>query len=179
MPSLKQLTAAALAAIALSPLALIAQEKPVASPSAHYKLTYRLLEVGADGKITNSRTYVAMVGTGQGEHELSKIRSGDRTPIPVSKSGGNTEFQYQSVGTDIDTLNPQIQDRQLSLHVSAASSSVGKPAPGGIPDQPVLRETRWESNVVVTLDKPTIIFSSDNVSDTGKTELELTATEIH
>jgi hypothetical protein len=32
--------------------------------------------------------------------------------------------------------------------------------------------------VVVALDKPTIIFISDNTSDTGKTELELTATEI-
>lgn len=179
MPSLKKLAATALAAAALSPALAIAQEKPTSPASAHYKLTYRLLEVGADGKITNSRTYVAIVGAGQGEHQLSKIRSGDRIPIPVNKSGGNTEFQYQSVGTDIDSLNAQMQDRQLSLDVTAASSSVGKPRPDGIPNQPVLREIRWQSNVAVTLDKPTIIFSSENISDTGKTELELTATEVH
>lgn len=179
MPSLKQIAAAALAAIALSPIALIAQEKSTAAPTAHYKLTYRLLEVGADGKIANSRTYVTLIGTGQGENEPAKIRAGDRFPIPINKSGGGTEIQYQDVGIDIDTLHPQIQDRELSLHVTAASSSVGKPIPVGIPNVPVFRETRWESNVVVALDKPTLIFSSENVTDTGKLELELTATEIH
>jgi hypothetical protein len=51
-------------------------------------------------------------------------------------------------------------------------------APEGAPNVPILRQTRWESSVVVTLDKPTLIFISDNISDTGKTELELTATEI-
>jgi hypothetical protein len=178
MPSLKQLIAGALAASVFSPIAL-AQEKPAEAPSAHYKLTYRLLEVGTDGKVANSRTYVAIIGTGQGQNEPSKIRTGDRIPIPVSTSTGNTEYQYQSVGTDIDTLHAQIQDRQLSLHVTAAYSGLGKPQPDGIPHTPVFRETRWESNIVVTLDKPTIIFSSENVSDTGKTELELTATEIH
>jgi hypothetical protein len=32
--------------------------------------------------------------------------------------------------------------------------------------------------VIVTMGKPTIVFTSDNPSDTGKTELELTATEV-
>lgn len=178
MSSLKQFTAATLAAIALTPIALIAQEKSAPPSPAHYKLTYRLLEVGADGKIANSRTYVTTIGTGEGENEPAKLRTGDKLPIPI-KSGSTTEYQYQDVGTDIDTLHPQIQDRQLSLHVTAAASSVAKPSSDGMPNVPVFRQTRWESNVVVTLNKPTIIFSSENVSDTGKTELELTATEIH
>lgn len=177
MPLLKQFTAAALAAIALSPVTLIAQEKSVAGDSAHYKLTYRLLEVAVDGKVVNSRTYITIVGEGK-DIPFSKIRTGDRVPIPVH-SGNNTDFQYQDIGTDIDTVHPQIQGRQLSLHVTAASSGIGKPVINGVPGVPVFREIRWESNVVVTLDKPTIIFSSDNVSDTGKTELELTATEVH
>jgi hypothetical protein len=57
-------------------------------------------------------------------------------------------------------------------------SSVAKSAPSLVPNVPIVRQTRWESSVVVTLDKPTILFISDNTSDTGKTELELTATEI-
>jgi hypothetical protein len=178
MPSLKQIAAAALAAIALFPIALIAQQKSTAAPTAHYKLTYRLLEVGADGKVTNGRTYIAIIGTGEGITAPAKIRTGDKLPIPI-KSGSTTEYQYQDIGTDIDTFHPQIQDRQLSLQVVAASSGVAKPSSDGLPNVPVFRQTRWESNVVVTLDKPTIIFSSENTSDTGKTELELTATEIH
>lgn len=177
MPSLKQLTAAALVSLGLSPVALNAQDKPASPPSPHYKLTYRLLEVGADGKIANSRTYFAIIGTGQGENEPAKIRTGDRFPIPVRE--GSTEFQYQDVGTNIDTFHAQVEGRQLSLQVSAESSSVGKPAAIGVPNTPVIRRTSWSSSVVVTLDKPTIIFTSDNVSDTGKTELELTATEVH
>ncbi len=89
-----------------------------------------------------------------------------------------TDVQYQDVGTDIDTFHPRINDRELSLQVSAALSSVAKSAPSPVPNVPIMRQTKWESSVVVTLDKPTLIFTSDNTSDTGKTELELTATEI-
>jgi hypothetical protein len=174
MPSSKQLIAAILAAIALAPAAIRAQEKAPDTPLTHYKLTYRLLEVDANGKITNSRAYVAIIGAG-GDSAPAKIRTGDKLPIPIK---GGADLQYQDVGTDIDTFHPQIHDRQLSLQVSAALSSVAKSAPSLVPNVPIFRQTRWESSVVVTLDKPTIIFVSDNTSDTGKTELELTATEI-
>jgi hypothetical protein len=174
MPSSKQLIAAILAAIALAPAAIRAQEKAPDTPLTHYKLTYRLLEVDANGKITNSRAYVAIIGAGS-DSAPAKIRTGDKLPIPVK---GGTDVQYQDVGTDIDTFHPQIHDRQLSLQVSAALSSVAKSAPSLVPNVPIFRQTRWESSVVVTLDKPTLIFISDNTSDAGKTELELTATEI-
>jgi hypothetical protein len=179
MSSPKRLIAAIVATVVLSPAAIRAQElarKVPDTPLTHYKLTYRLLELDANGKITNSRTYVAIIGEGK-DTAPAKIRTGDKLPIPV-KSGSVTEFQYQDIGTDIDTFHPQINDRQLSLQVSAASSSVAKPVPDGIPNVPVFRQTKWESSVVVTLDKPTLIFTSDNTSDTGKTELELTATQI-
>lgn len=175
MHSPKQLTAAIVAAVVLSPAVIRAQEKAPETPLTHYKLTYRLLEVGEDGKITNSRVYSTIIGAG-GDSAPAKIRTGDKFPIPVGTNG--TDIHYQDVGTDIDTFHPRIHDRQLSLQVSAALSSVAKSAPSLVPKVPIMRQTRWESSVVVTLDKPTIIFSSDNTSDTGKTELELTATQI-
>jgi hypothetical protein len=175
MPSPKQLTAAILAAVVLSPAVIRAQEKAPETPLTHYKLTYRLLEVDANGKITNSRAYFAIIGAG-GDSEPAKIRTGDKFPIALGTGG--TNIQYQDVGTDIDTFHPRMHDRELSLQVSAALSSVAKSAPSLVPNVPIFRQTRWESNVVVTLDKPTILFISDNTSDTGKTELELTATEI-
>src|SRR5882757_4237616 len=173
MPSQKQLTAAILAAVVLSPAVVRAQEKAPDAPLTHYKLTYRLLEVDANGKITNSRAYFAISGAG-GDSAPAKIRTGDKFPIAVGTGG--TDIQYQDVGTDIDTFHPQVHDRQLSLQVSAALSSVAKSAPSLVPNVPIFRQTKWESSVVVTLDKPTILFISDNTSDTGKTELELTAT---
>jgi hypothetical protein len=174
MSSPKQLIAAIVATAVLSPAAIRAQEKAPDTPLTHYKLTYRLLEVDANDKITNSRAYVAIIGAG-GDSAPAKIRTGDKLPIPVK---GGTDIQYQDVGTKIDTFHPRIHDRQLSLQVSAQLSSVAKSAPSSVPNAPIFRQTSWESSVVVTLDKPTIIFTSDNVSDTGKTELELTATEI-
>ena len=73
-----------------------------------------------------------------------------------------------------------MHDHQLSLQVSAAFSSVvkgsGESTNSALP--PLFRQTKWDSNVAVPLGKPTILFTSDNVSDAGKTELELTATEI-
>ena len=175
MPSPKQLTAAIVATVVLSPAAVRAQEKAPETPLTHYKLTYRLLQVGEDGKITNSRVYATIIGAG-GDSAPAKIRTGDKFPIPVGTNG--TDIQYQDIGTDIDTFHPRIHDRQLSLQVSAALSSVAETAPSLVPKVPIMRQTRWESSVVVTVDKPTIIFTSDNTSDTGKTELELTATEI-
>jgi hypothetical protein len=179
MPLLKPFTAALLTVVvtvvAFTPAIIHAQEKAPDTPLTHYKLTYRLLEVDAGGKITNSRAYFAIIGAG-GDSAPAKIRTGDKFPIVVGT--GATDIQYQDVGTDIDTFHPRIHDRQLSLQVSAALSSVAKSAPSLVPNVPIIRQTMWESSVVVTLDKPTIIFISDNTSDTGKTELELTATEI-
>ena len=100
----KQLTAAFVAAVVLSPTAMRAQEKAPETPQTHYKLTYRLLQIGDDGKITNSRTYVAIISEGK-DTAAAKIRTGDKVPIPVNKSGGTTEFQYQDIGTDIDTFH--------------------------------------------------------------------------
>ena len=176
MPSPKQLAAAIVAAVVLSPAALRAQEKAPETPLTHYKLNYRLLEVGEDGKITNSRAYSTIIGAGGDERAPAKIRTGDKFPIRVGTVPN--DIQYLDVGTDIDTFHPQIHDRQLSLQVTAALSSVAKSSPSSVPNVPIFRQTRWESSVVVTLDKPTFLFVSDNTSDPGKTELELTATEI-
>lgn len=175
MSSPKRLIAAIVATAVLSPAIIHAQEKAPDAPLTHYKLSYRLLQVAEDGKITNSRAYFAIIGAG-GDSAPAKIRTGDKFPIAVG--AGGTDVQYQDVGTDIDTFHPRIHDRQLSLQVSAALSSVAKSAPSLVPNVPIMRQTRWESSVVVTLDKPTILFISDNTSDPGKTELELTATEI-
>src|SRR5215813_2440443 len=144
MTSTKQLTAAIIAAVVLSPAAIRAQEKAPDTPLTHYKLNYRLLEVGADGKITNSRAYFAIIGAGGDERAPAKIRTGDKFPIAVGT--GHTDIQYQDVGTDIDTFNPRIHDRQLSLQVTAALSSVAKSAPSSVPNAPIFRQTRWESS---------------------------------
>lgn len=159
----------------LFPAVAPAQEKPAEmAASAHFKLVFHLLQLDANGKVTNSRTYASLIAThGDRALAIARIRSGDRIPIQTELG----KYEYVDVGTNIDAVQASVQDSQLSMHISAESSSAVKTS-DPLHLLPLLRSTRWEANVAVPLDKPTIIFSSDNVSDTGKTELELTATQI-
>jgi hypothetical protein len=184
--------AATVSAILLAPALLCAQNtqsNPDTSSQQiepHVKLVYRALQIGADGKVVSSHSYSTIVVANTGQHSLSKIRSNDRVPIATGSYGGersslvNTQFQYQDVGTNIDTSGAKLNGNQFTVYLSVTLSEVAKndvAAENTIP-APVLRALSWESDVIVTLGRPTIIFISDNPSDTGKTELELTATEI-
>lgn len=172
----RHLLAPALLCVSLLTPALAHGQAPAVAqgPVSHYRLVFRLLQVDGDGKITNSRRYETMIGVG-GDQAVptARIRSGDRIPIQV-ESG---KYDYSNVGTNIDAIRPAVRDRQLSLHVSADSSSAVY-APADTSRRPVLRQTTWDADVQVALDKPTIIFTSDNLSDPGKLELELTATDL-
>jgi len=186
MPAHRRI-AATLSAILLAPALLCAQSAKdtpdTSSPQTgpHLKLVYRTLQIGADGKVASSHSYSTIVVANTGHASPSKIRSTDKVPIAVgSPSSGNTEYQYQDVGTSIDTSGAILNGNQLTVNLSVALSEVAKndvATEKTIP-APVFRALSWQSDVMVTMGRPTIIFTSDNPSDTGKTELELTATEI-
>jgi hypothetical protein len=42
----------------------------------------------------------------------------------------------------------------------------------------LIRQTKWSSNVIVPIGKPTVIFSSDDATTKGQMQLELTATAM-
>jgi hypothetical protein len=44
---------------------------------------------------------------------------------------------------------------------------------------PTIRQNRWVSTVAVPLKKPTVIFSSDDLTSKRQMQLELTATPIN
>jgi hypothetical protein len=164
----------------LGPTVAHPQAKPAETAPTHLKLVFRLLQLNANGKIINSRTYSSLI-TAEGDHPPfaeAQIRSGDR--VPYANEGG--KFDYEDVGTNIDADQAFVRDDRLTMHVSAQASSVVKVSEGQSQPThfllPFIRRTSWGANVSVPFDKPTIIFASDNPSDTGKTELELTATEI-
>jgi hypothetical protein len=187
--------AAILSAILLAPALLCAQDTQshpdTSSTQAgqHLKLVYRTLQIGADGKTLSSHSYSTIVVANSAHPSTSKIRSNDRVPIATGSyaSGNgvvsslvNTQFQYQDVGTNIDTSGPQLSGNQFTANLFVSLNEVAKNdvvTEKTIP-APVIRQLSWQSDVIVTIGRPTVIFTSDNPSDTGKTELELTATEI-
>jgi hypothetical protein len=178
--------AAIVSAILLTPALLCAQgtqETPEASPAQtgpYLKLVYRTLQIAEDGKAVSSHSYSTIVVANTGRASPSQIRSDDKIPIVTGRSSsGDIQYQYQVVGTDIDTYGAKLSGNQLTVNLSVNLNEIAKSdVTAEKPVAPVVRQLKWQSDVIVILGKPTIVFTSDSPSDTGKTELELTATEI-
>jgi len=119
------------------------------------------------GKVINARHYSTTVMTGD---RTCTIRSGNKVPI---QAGGATGITYVDVGVNIDCHSANQIEGSLALNVTAEISSAATSS-----SQPMIRQTKWNSNVIVPIGKPTVIFSSDDVSTKGQTQLELTATPI-
>ena len=129
----------------------------------------------------SSHNYSTIVVANTGHASPSEIRSDDKIPIVTSNtSSGDIQYQYQIVGTDIDTYGAKLSGNQLTVNLSVNLNEIAKSdvAAEKPISAPVVRQLKWQSDVIVILGRPTIVFSSDNPSDTGKTEFELTATEI-
>lgn len=179
----------ALAPLTFVPCAFAQDEKPAAEvkPSSdarafedhhYYRLDFAVREVGEDGKVVNSRAY-SVIAESDSQHpdsvQSSSIRTGSRIQVPVS-SQAPMQYQYQDVGVNLDCRRVHSVQGQLSLHISAEVSSLAEPSTSNGP--PVIRQNKWESDAILPLGKPTMLFSSDNVATKGKLQLELTASPI-
>jgi hypothetical protein len=174
-----RITSAVVALALVCGLSASAQENssPTASDSQkaaerhHYRLDFRVLEFSPEGKLTNSRNYSEVIGSGAGP--TSSIRSGDRVPISL---GGNSWNTYD-IGVNIDSREAEEVDKQLCLYLTAKVTTLSSAPPASI-EHEITRTMSWESYVTVPIGKATIVFSSDNAADHGKTQLEVTATPL-
>lgn len=161
-----------------APVLARAQDKP-AEPKHFYRLLLRLQDVDANGKVINTRSYTTSIAT----HDSNKesIRTGSKIPVPVgSYSTGqaislNTQYSYHDVGVDIDAMDAKDEEGELSFYLTVDVNSLAPPSEKPLPG-PVTRNNRWSSRVSVPVNKPTVVFSSDNLEDKGKMQLEVTAT---
>ena len=79
------------------------------------------------------------------------------------------------MGVGIDCHDLELAGDQLSLRVTANVDSVATTEQKNA-HQPIIRSNRWDAWVLVPLNKPTVIFSSDDPFSTHKVELQLKAT---
>jgi hypothetical protein len=147
--------------------ACFAQDTPPEAPK-FYKLDFVVKELSA-GKVTNSRAYSTIT---RAEHSSQSIRTGDKVPV----SAGGNAFTYLDVGVNIDVMDVAQTGADLRMHVTADISSAEKDT--GLPNAPIIRQTRWSSDVVVPLKRATVLFSSDSPASKSQTQLELTATMV-
>jgi hypothetical protein len=135
-----------------------------------YHLDFVVKEVDGN-KVLNSRAYSTSIR----ESGRNSIRAGARVPMP---SGPNA-FQYMDLGANFDCGRVQEVDGKLALNVTAELSSIApNDQEGSAKTQPVIRQNKWDADVIVPLGKTTTIFSSDDVSSKNKMQVELTATLI-
>lgn len=149
-----------------------AQDSSTANaPKRFYHLVYAIQEVGEDGKVTNSRAFATNIAT---DGNFVEIRSGDKLPLRTDDKG---TMQYLDIGVNIDSGRAEEVNGKLALKVNADVSST---APGSteMSGSPVIRQNKMTAVVLIPLGKPTVIFSSDDLRDKGKLQVELTATRV-
>ena len=156
-----------------NPMSPHSEQAPKA-PDHFYRVTLRVLEFSPENKLVDTRTYTATMPTGpKGGHRPTSIRSGDR----VRSGPGVQVSMFLETGVKIDLADADEVDHSLTLNITAdiATTSVLPPAST---ENPLTRQIRWVSEITIPVGKPTVVFSSDNASDHGRTELEVTANLI-
>lgn len=142
-----------------------------AAPPKFFKLDFVVKELEG-AKVLNARTYSVVVSV-QTDSPPCSIRTGSKVPY----STGGTQYSYLDVGVSIDCRAVKEAPGGLSLRVDADVSSVlESTTPTNLP--PIVRQNKWASNVVVPLRKPTVIFSSDDLTTKRQMQVEITATPI-
>jgi hypothetical protein len=95
---------------------------------------------------------------------------------------GTKGIQYQDVGINID-CRPDERDNQVLLETRFESSSVVTPEKpteerGNPYLGPVIRRVRLSGHALVTLGKPTVIGTLDDVATNRRYEIEVTVTKV-
>lgn len=148
----------------------------------HYQVVFVAREVEG-AKVINSRKYetdMSLQGAGSG---TGSIRTGSKFPIATGSYSGpqtriQTQFTYVDMGVNLDFTRARLEGDRVFLFITAEISSVDPPSSDSALHQPIIRQNKWNSGVTVPLGKPTVIFSSDDVSSKRTMQIELTVTPV-
>jgi len=156
-----------------------ARHEPSDSESAKgnesfYKLVFVFFEMD-EGKRTNQREYT-LIGKSGGPSV--SLRVGTRVPVFTEEK----KMQYVDVGLDLRCPLSAESAGKLRLDCNFNLSNFM------VPDQasdtrnstgaPVLRNMSTQGSALLTLGKPTLISSIDDLNSKKKTQIEVTATRV-
>lgn len=137
-----------------------------------YRLEFNIKELEG-GKVISSRQY--SVNTAVDKRNLkTSLRTGSKVPIPFGEAGQTT---YLDVGVNIDCFEPQVKGQQMSFTMTAEVSSIAQDT-SAPRTAPFVRQNRWSSEVVLPIQKPTIVFSSDDLTTKRQMQMEVTAVPL-
>lgn len=154
-------------ALAASPAPQQSAAQAKDATPAFYNLVFRVID--RDGKrIVSSRSYKTSVSTDRGMGG-AQIRARDYFAVPGKDA--------REVGFDVSVFGNRLVGDNLALTMNGSLSSL--PTDEGSAASPVLvRSNSWGAVVLLQVNKPTIVYSSDDPSSTHEFEVELTATPM-
>ena len=124
------------------------------------------------GKVVNARHYSTRTDT---EDRSLRCAAATRLPVQVGDSGPDGQFTYVEVGVNNGCRTAQGNTRRSGPECERGnqhSTTVTAQR------QPLIRQTKWSSNVIVPIGKPTVILSFVDVASKSQMQLELTATPV-
>lgn len=139
----------------------------------YYSLEFVLKELNDDGRVVNSRTYHTSVSS---NGKPSSVRTGTKIPVHTNEKG---DIAYLDIGVNLDCYVAQENPQGIGLQITVESSSL--PSAGasvGTPTTPIVRQNKWSATTLLPLGRPTVVFSSDNLENKGRMQVEVTATPI-
>jgi hypothetical protein len=145
-----------------------------------FKLAFVMYELD-DGKRTNQRDYMMI---GRTDNQPSSIKVATKVPITTAETKGDKQYAYIDVGLKINCSMKEQVDRRLQFHCDIEISSFIRPeqianATGNAgPAAPFLRATRTESWALLTLGKPAVLTTVDDINSPTRMQIEVTATKI-
>jgi hypothetical protein len=171
----------AVMSMVLASAGLLGQDAAPATPEHFYRLNLTVEEINDAGKVENTRSYFETVVTGRVGGAQGQIRTGSRIPIATGAHDGATQFQYVDVGVNVDVRQVREIGEKLSFTLTAEVSSLAQEehAVAGSPvGDPVIRQNKWDSSVLIPVGKPTLVFSADDLDSKGKMQVVVTATKV-
>jgi hypothetical protein len=144
-----------------------------AEPVHYYHLTFVVQELGADGKPTNSRTYITTINTDPHTHPVH-IRTDSKVPMGTS----TTQYTVTDLAIKFDVSDVREVGHQISMNVVASVDSLGASDPVLHPPFPIIRQNSWDGTILIPTGKPTVIFTSDTLDSKGAMQVVATATPI-
>jgi hypothetical protein len=161
--------------LAAAPVSFMhAQINSAPSNTHYYHLEFVVKEVGEDGKPVNSRVYNTNVSS-DASLPIAEIRTGTKIPIKTDDKGS---IQYLDLGVNIDCSSVRETPEGVAVQIKAEISSLSKTTQSSDSGSPIIRQNRWQGDPLLKLGKPSIIYSSDNLDNKGRMEVEVTATEV-
>lgn len=151
--------------------------------TAVYRVEYTVREF-EDSKRLNSRTYTValspILGKTSQTSAFGRIRAISRVPFEY---GEQKATQYQDIGINIDCALDEAENGVFVKTIFWSTSVVAPEAATGegvnsVPTAPIARELRFEGKSLISLGKPTVISTLDDVTTNRRYEIEVTVTKV-